>query len=227
MTDLFRKPVIFMFSEPVFFVPAVLPILVSIVFLLLGVASIGAMFSGHSVAVAGGIFVLMVSAVVVFLAEFLAHSVLVHMAYTMEAEGKVDLGESFNVAWEKLGIVLIAASVISISAAIGFFLLIIPGLVVIFFTIFTVQEIILADKGVREAITGSFEIVKANFGNVLGFFILLAIIVLLVQGILQLIPGVGNIIATLLTTPYTAIATTLFYMELQAEGVKPVVGEKG
>ncbi len=207
-------PFNFILAQPVFLVPAVIPIVVNFVILLFGGASIMAVFTMGKGITAGLVIMTLIAVLIAFIAEFVAHAMLVHMTYTYETSEKVSLDESLQVSWNNLGKIFIAAGIVSVAAAVGLLFFIIPGLIVLFLSIFTVQEIMINSKEPVEAIKGSIEIVKAHFGNVLGYFILLIIIMMLITGILNLIPVIGPFTATLITTPYSAISITLVYLEL-------------
>ena len=213
----FIMPFNLILSQPVFLVPAVIPIIVNFLILIFGGVSFMAAIAGGGKGTSvtfGSLFVVFILILISMIAEFIAHGMLVHMTYAYESTGKIVLENSLKVAWEKIGSILLAAGIVSISAIIGFMFFIIPGLIVLLFSVFTVQEIIINSKEPVEAIKGSIEIVKTHFGNVLGYFILLVIIVMAISGILSLIPVIGALVATLITTPYTAISVTLVYLEL-------------
>ncbi|NPA15183.1 MAG: hypothetical protein GXO44_01390 [Deferribacteres bacterium] len=220
-------PFNFILSQPVFLVPAIIPIVVNFVILFFGGASLIAAFTAGGSITVGLVIMSLLAVLIAFVAEFVAHAMLVHMAYTYETTGRVNLEESLQVSWANLGKIFLAAGIVSVAAAVGLFFFVIPGLIVLLFSIFTVQEIVINSKEPVEAIKGSVEIVKTHFGNVLGYFILLLIIMMVITGILNLIPIVGPLAATLITTPYSAISITLVYLELtapvEAEPVKAEV----
>ncbi len=204
-----------MVAKPVFFVPALLPAGMTLLLVITGVMSMGAGLAHHHTLMVGSMGLLLLGIILTLFATLLAHSAIVHMAYTMETSERVDLGESFSRSWEKLGDLVLAGFIVSVVIAIGFILFFIPGLIAIFFLLFVIQEIILKDKDFRSAISGSISLVKSNFGNTLIFFILLTVVVMIVQFLLGLIP-LGDLLATLVVTPYSGIALTLFYLEISA-----------
>jgi uncharacterized membrane protein len=74
---------------------------------------------------------------------------------------------------QKLGEVIVASVLIGIATFVGFILLVIPGLLVAFFTSFTLY--FLMDKpelGAIDAIKASFEFTKNNAGHVIVWFLL-------------------------------------------------------
>jgi len=145
-------------------------------------------------------------------------AMLIHMAQRAGEGAVPTLGESYRVSMERLGDIVVASCIVSIAVGVGLLFFIIPGLVLAFFFIFTFQEIVVSGKSAFEAITGSYELVKETFSNTLGFFIFLLIVTLIVGGILGLVPMVGNFVATLIITPYCAIVTTLYYLDVTRGG---------
>jgi len=114
-------------------------------------------------------------------------------------------------SFEKFGPFVLAALLVGVLTVVGFILLIIPGLLVLFFTHFYGFFVVDKDMSPIEAITASFNLVKEHIGVVLIFF-LLSLLVLLVGAILC---GIGLIVAW----PVVIIATGYMYKRLQGEPV--------
>jgi hypothetical protein len=113
---------------------------------------------------------------------------------------------------QKLGEVIVASVLIGIATFIGFILLVIPGLLVAFFTSFTLY--FLMDKpelGAIDAIKASFEFTKNNAGNVIVWF-LLSLVTYVVGFCLC---GVGLIAAI----PVIILGTAYTYKTLNNEPV--------
>ena len=112
----------------------------------------------------------------------------------------------------KLGDVIVASVLIGLATFVGFILLVIPGLLVMFFTSFTL--FFLMDKpelGAIDAIKASFEFTKNNAGNVIVWFLLS-----LATWIVGLcLCGVGLIVAV----PVVLIGTAYTYKTLNNEPV--------
>jgi uncharacterized membrane protein len=88
-----------------------------------------------------------------------------------------------------------------------------PGLVVMFLTVFTFHFII--DKGLEAipAIQASFKLVTSNFATVLGF---------VVVGFLLYVAGfIACCIGVIVAFPVVAIATAYTYRSLSGETVAP------
>lgn len=112
----------------------------------------------------------------------------------------------------KLGEVIIASLLIGIATFVGFILCIIPGLLVMFFTSYTLY--FLMDKpqlGAVDAIKASFEFTKANAANVIVWF-LVSVVAWFIGALLC---GVGLIVAV----PVILIGTAYTYKTLNNEPV--------
>ena len=118
---------------------------------------------------------------------------------------------------------IVAGLIIGILAAIGFVLLIIPGLIVL--TIFAVAApaIVVERKGVFAAMGRSRDLVKGNglqvFGVIFTVFVISFVIGLLVGGIGGA-AGLGgriaaSVIASTITAPISALAAGVLYFELR------------
>ncbi len=82
---------------------------------------------------------------------------------------KVDVGSSFaGINWAQ---VVIAALIIGLMTFVGLILCILPGLVVIFFTSYTLYFVVDRGQDAMTAIKSSFGMVKDNFGALILFFL--------------------------------------------------------
>jgi uncharacterized membrane protein len=112
----------------------------------------------------------------------------------------------------KLGDVVVASILIGIATFVGLILCVIPGLLVMFFTSYTLY--FLMDKpelGAIDAIKASFEFTKANAGNVILWF-LLGLVTWFVGALLC---GIG----LLLAIPVVLIGTAYTYKTINTEPV--------
>ena len=152
--------------------------------------------------------------VVLVLASLIAQGAIVSIAYSELKGIGVEYMQGINDAISKLAPLVVAAIVIAVLVGIGFMLLVIPGLIVGLLLMFAVQEIMISGKSAPDALSGSYNLVKANFGNVLIYAIVLLIISGVASAIIGIIPFIGNAISTILVTPYVAISLTMAYMQL-------------
>jgi hypothetical protein len=112
----------------------------------------------------------------------------------------------------KLGDVIVASVLIGIATFVGFILCVIPGLLVMFFTSYTLYFLMDREElGAIDAIKASFDFTKNNAGNVILWF-LLSVLAWFVGAILC---GIGLIIAV----PVVLIGTAYTYKTLNNEPV--------
>ncbi len=213
MIDLFKKGFNYLVTYPVFLVPPLIPAVVSILVSLIILASAASALHGGK-GFFGAFLLFIIGITITLVVQLVVSAMLIHMAQRAEEGAVPTLGESYRVSMERLGDIVVASCIVGIAVGIGLLFFVLPGLVLAFFFIFTFQEIIVKGKSAFEAITGSYELVKETFSNTLGFFILLLIVTLIIGGILGLVPMVGNFVATLIITPYCAIVTTVYYLQV-------------
>ncbi len=133
--------------------------------------------------------------------------------------GALDIteGHKFDivVAFKKLNIVnvVITSLVVAVLTAVGFALLIIPGIIVTFLTLFAVYFVVDKDTNAVDSIKGSFNLVKNNVGNTI-VMILLSIAVV-IAGFLALCVGI------FVAIPVLAIAWAYTYKTFLGEPVAP------
>ena len=118
---------------------------------------------------------------------------------------------------------ILAGLLVGIIVAIGFVLLIVPGLIAL--TIFAVVApvIVLERKGVVGALGRSRELVKGNGMQVFGVIVVIFLMTFVVGAIIGGIGGaagtggriVAEVIASTLTAPLGALAAAVLYFELR------------
>jgi uncharacterized membrane protein len=112
---------------------------------------------------------------------------------------------------ENLGGYILTGLLVALLTFVGLILCVIPGLAVIFFTIFWGYFVV--DKNMKpvEAITASFNLVKDNAGVV--------IIFLLLSWLVTLVGFIACIVGLFVAIPVVVIATGYMYKRLQGEPV--------
>jgi hypothetical protein len=100
---------------------------------------------------------------------------------------------------------LIATLLVAVAACVGFLLLVVPGLLVIFFTTFALHVITYDDSTAVDALRRSFAIAKERFLHVL----VLLILVSMMQSL-----GSSIVLGVLFTMPFSLIAITVAYERL-------------
>lgn len=82
---------------------------------------------------------------------------------------KIDIGSAFNgINWAQ---VVVASLIIAVMTFVGLILCILPGIVVIFFTSYTLYFVIDRNQDAMTAIKSSFAMVKDNAGKLIVFFL--------------------------------------------------------
>jgi hypothetical protein len=156
-------------------------------------------------------------------------------------DGRVDLDlrATVSAAWPFVGAVAVASILASIGIAIGLFLLIVPGLVLITFWSLLVPEIVIGRAGAIDAFKRSWRTVSGYAWNVFGTLIVALLIWVGCEIVLSLIlfalpiawrSLISDLIAGTVVTPLVATLITLIYYRLTAahgERAEPGQGSYG
>jgi len=119
-----------------------------------------------------------------------------------EVDGnKPAIGSFFQ--FNNVGAIILASVIVGVLSAIGFVLLIIPGLIIVFLTWWTLQFVIDQNQDAITAIKSSFSAISQNVGALL----LLALALVGINIVGALLCGLG----LLVTIPLTVIASTYAY----------------
>ncbi len=160
----------------------------------------------------GGILVLI--GWLVFMAVYFVGLALVQLAI-IRATLEITYGQPFDLkamfSTDQIGQYILGAIVVGIATGIGSMLCLIPGLIVMFFSMFWGFFLIDKKLGAIEAIKASIELVNKNIGTLVGFF--LATYLAYVVG--TLLCGIGLLVAI----PVVILATGYMYRRLQGETV--------
>jgi hypothetical protein len=151
-------------------------------------------------------------------------------------DGRADLSvsDTFEAARAHLAAVLVAGLIAAIGIAIGFVLLIIPGLVLLTFWCLIVPSIVLEGKSAGESFGRSLDLTRGHFWRVLGIIILTVLIYFGFQIVLSLILSpladwlksfVSTIVSGTLTAPFFALVLTVLYFRLSAAAAATPVEE--
>ena len=170
---------------------------------------------GNSSSSGGGFFgVMLIGALMTIVPAIVAG---VMQAGILRGALQISYGREFTVGttfgFDNVGRVIGAALIIAVMTAVGSMLCYIPGLIVWFFTQFTMFFIVDKDMSIVDALKASASFVNRNLGTFVGFFIC-SLIAYFVGGLLC---GVG----LLLAIPVVILAQTYAYRVLQGETVAP------
>jgi hypothetical protein len=134
----------------------------------------------------------------------------------------VDVGESYRFGFKRFGAVFLLSLLVGLVVAVGFILLIIPGIIFLTLLAVAVPALVIERLGVTAAMSRSWNLAKGNFWHVLGTIIIAAIIAGVVSGILGAIGGsswflgwIFGSIGAIITGPFTALVSVLLYLDLR------------
>jgi hypothetical protein len=207
--------------------PALLvpPVAVEVVLFLLGLLLLGgtaAMFAmgGLAGGVVGAAGAALVFGVASLLLGLVASAVVVVMARDALGSREPGLGDAVGAVLGRFVDVVVASVLSAIIIGIGFVLLVIPGLVALFFLIFTLPAVLLDGDGAIDGLKRSVAVVKANLGTVAGLVVgwIVTLVVVFVAGkILGVVPFVGSLAAAILygaAVAYLSVVTVRIYQAL-------------
>jgi hypothetical protein len=145
----------------------------------------------------------MVTLVVVTTTLFgvLACAVTIGMAQETLTRGIASLNTGLDMAKQTLIPVILSSVIVGIIGGLGFMLLILPGLLAMFFLLFTLPAVVLDNFGAVDAIKKSVEIVKNNVSDAFVLFfalLVICIIFAIVNYFLNFIPILGKLIGAFL-----------------------------
>jgi hypothetical protein len=130
--------------------------------------------------------------------------------------------ETYRYALSRLGSILLVAILVGLAVAGGFLLLVVPGFIVLTRLSTAVPALVLEDRRGRDALRRSWDLVKGFSWPVFGAIIVSALLTGLFSSLLTAPFGenevgyaIGQTIAAVLTTPYTALVGILIYFSLR------------
>ena len=178
-------------------------------------------FAAHFLLIA---FIIYLVAAVI--AAFLVQAALVKAVQDVR-DGRADLnlGETVSAVVPYLPTVIAASILAGIGIAIGFALLIIPGLILLTFWSLIVPSIVVGGAGVFSSFSRSWRTVRGYAWHVFGTYVLVFLILIvfnIVLGVILLaLPIVArnfisNIVSGTLVAPFLALVVTLVYYRLTA-----------
>ena len=135
----------------------------------------------------------------------------------------VDVEASYRYGFRRFGSVLLISILVGIVVAIGFLLLIIPGVIFLTMLSVAVPALIVENRRGTDAMGRSWNLVKGHFWHVLGTIVVAGLITGIVGSILGLLGGsnwflqwIFGSIASIITAPFAALVTILLYVDLRA-----------
>jgi len=196
-------------------------------------ALLGQAFAGNEEVVAGqtisdrsfGAFVLgaIVAAIIGIIISAILQAAMLRAAALATIGDPVDVSESYRWGLKRFGSVLLVAFLVGITVAVGFILLIIPGIIFLTLLSVSIPAVVIENRRGTDAMKRSWNLAKENFWHVLGVIIVAAIITGIVGSILRSLGGdnwfgawIFSAIAQILTAPFSALVSVLLYLDLRA-----------
>ncbi len=164
--------------------------------------------------------------IVSVVAAFLVQAALVKAVQDVR-DGRVDLnlGETVSAVLPFLGTVIIASILAGIGIAIGFVLIIVPGLILLTFWSLIVPSIVIGGEGVFGSFSKSWRTVRGYAWHVFGTYVLVFLILIVFDIVIGLIliflpvvarNAISSIVSGTLVAPFLALVVTLVYYRLTA-----------
>jgi hypothetical protein len=183
--------------------------------------------------VVGAILALLIGVI----AAFLLQAALVKAVQDVR-DGRVDLdfAETVSAAVPYILPVAVASILASIGIAVGFVLIIVPGLVLLTFWSLIVPSIVIGGSGALDSFSQSWRTVRGYAWPVFGTYVLVFLILIVFNIVLGLIlialPAlarsfISSIVSGTLVAPFLALVVTLLYYRLTAAHGGPPEEEAG
>ncbi len=164
--------------------------------------------------------------IVSVVAAFLVQAALVKAVQDVR-DGQIDLnlGETVRAVLPFLGTVIIASILAGIGIAIGFVLIIVPGLILLTFWSLIVPSIVIGGEGVFGSFSKSWRTVRGYAWHVFGTYVLVFLILIVFDIVIGLIliflplvarNAISSIVSGTLVAPFLALVVTLIYYRLTA-----------
>jgi hypothetical protein len=174
--------------------------------------------------VGAGVFWGLIAALVGIVGYFWVQTALVETVRDVR-DGRADrtIGETFGTVQPRLPAAIAAGILAAIGIAIGFLLLIIPGLYLLTIWSMLIPVIVIEERSAGEAFTRSREVVRGNgwavFGLIVVTFLLVAVASIVIRLVFAPLPEfldvwLGSLVAHSVTVPFAAAALTTAYFRL-------------
>jgi hypothetical protein len=135
----------------------------------------------------------------------------------------VDVEASYRYGFKRLWSVILVSLLVGLSVAVGFVLLIIPGIIFLAFLSVSVPVLIVEGRRGTEAMGRSWNLVRGHFWHALAVVVVAALIVGIISGLIGGIGGdnwvvrwIFTAIAQIVTVPFAALVSILLYLDLRA-----------
>jgi hypothetical protein len=135
----------------------------------------------------------------------------------------VDVEASYRYGLKRLWSVILVSILVGLVVAVGFILLVIPGIIFLVFLSVSIPVLIVEGRRGTQAMGRSWNLVKGNFWHAFAVIVVAALIVGIISGIIGAIGGdnwavrwIFTAIAQILTVPFASLVSVLLYLDLRA-----------
>ena len=135
----------------------------------------------------------------------------------------VDPQESYRFGFKRLGSVILVSVLVGLAVIGGLILLVIPGLIFLFFLSVSVPVLIVENRRGTDAMSRSWNLVKGHFWHVVGVIVVAGLITGVISSIIGAIGGnvwvvrwIFSAIGSIITAPFTALVSVLLYLDLRS-----------
>jgi hypothetical protein len=185
-----------------------------------------------------GSFGAFIGVIINLIAAFLVQAALVKAVQDVrDGRADLDLGETVRAALPFLVPVAVASILAGIGIAIGFVLIIVPGLILLTFWSLIVPSIVIGGEGITGSFSKSWRTVRGYAWHVFGTYVLVFLILIVFDIVLGLIlvalpllarSFISSIVSGTLVAPFLALVVTLVYYRLiAAHGAPAADGAPG
>lgn len=208
--DVFSKALEIYRENPIMIVPSLVPVaglILGLIFLagFVGLAAVSGRERLLAFTAVGGIILFVIILIVLFI---VAEGVTIEMVTEASAGRKVDLAIAWAASRSKMEPLILTSVLAGIIIAIGYVLLIIPGLILSAIFYFVAQEVMIDGKSGTEALRASYAFLKANLED----SIVVILASMAISLILPMIPLIGFLLS-LVALPYIYALSTLLYLD--------------
>jgi hypothetical protein len=166
--------------------------------------------------------VTLIGAIITIVISAALQAAIIRAAAQTTVGDPVDIDQSYRFGFAHFGSVLGASILVGIVVAVGFLLLVIPGVIFLTLLAVTIPVVVIERRGVTAAMSRSWNLAKGHFWHVLGTIVVAAIIAGVIGGIIGAIGGsnwflgwIFGSIGQIIVAPFSAMVTVLLYLDLR------------
>lgn len=135
----------------------------------------------------------------------------------------VDVGASYRYAFSRIGALIGLAILVGVVVFVGYLLLIIPGIIFGVFLSMAMPAFIVERKGISDAMSRSWELVRGSWWHTLGVILVAGILAGIVSSVIGAIGGstfigswIFGALGQIITAPFVALVAVVLYVDLRA-----------